>query len=118
MKDYAITYGGLKQLLVIYGLSVDDTLNSVKVTSTSTDHDHASVKIDYTLLGKPLSSDSQLVLIDGRWYSQDLINSEHAQHEQLLHPAPASTAPAPASSSPAPSSTAPTPVQGALTAKP
>jgi hypothetical protein len=120
MKDYAITYGGLKQLLVIYGLSVDDTLNSVKVTSVSTDHDHANVKIDYTLLGKPLSSDSQLVLVDGRWYSQDLINSEHAQHEQLLHPAPASTAPAPASSSPAPSSSAPapTPAQGALTAKP
>ena len=103
MKQYSIAYGGIKQLLTIYGLSVDDTLNSVKVSTQNVDHDHATVKIDYTLLGKPLTTSSQLVQVDGRWYSQDLINSERAQHEQLLHPAPApagSTAPAlaPASS--------------------
>ncbi|HTV86279.1 MAG TPA: hypothetical protein VME63_12775 [Dyella sp.] len=105
MKQYSIAYGGIKQLLTIYGLSVDDTLNSVKVSSQNVDHDHATVKIDYTLLGKPLSASSQLVQVDGRWYSQDLINSARAQHQQSLHPAPASsTAPsvAPASSAAAP----------------
>jgi hypothetical protein len=108
MKDYAIAFGGAKQLLGIYGLSVDDTLNSVKATTISMDHGQAHVKIDYTLLGKPLSTDSQLVLIDGRWYSQDLINSARAQHEQLLHPAaPANSASAPtlATSTHAPAST-------------
>jgi hypothetical protein len=106
MKQYSIAYGGIKQLLTIYGLSVDDTLNSVKVATQNVDHDHATVKIDYTLLGKPLSTTSQLVQVDGRWYSQDLINSEHAQHEQILHPAPAasSSAPAPAGTAPAPAS--------------
>ena len=106
MKKYSVAYGGIKQLLTIYGLSVDDTLNSVKVTTVSQDNNQAHVKIDYTLLGKPLSSDSQLVQVDGRWYSQDLINSEHAQHEQILHPAPAasSSAPAPAGTAPAPAS--------------
>lgn len=102
MKKYTTAYDGIKQLLAIYGLSIDDTLDSVKVSTLSIDHGHAHVKIDYTLLGKPLSSDSQLVLIDGRWYSQDLITSERAQHAQLMHPAaPAGsgTAPAPASSS-------------------
>ncbi|GLQ48270.1 hypothetical protein GCM10007862_33210 [Dyella lipolytica] len=118
MKDYSIAYGGLKQLLTIYGLSVDDTLDSVKVTTVSVDHDQAHVKIDYTLLGKPLSSDSQLVQVDGRWYSQDLINSERAQHEQLLHPAPTSNAPASAATSPAPSMPAPASTQATLTAKP
>ncbi|RDS79036.1 hypothetical protein DWU98_20080 [Dyella monticola] len=101
MKEYSIAYQGLKQLLVIYGLSVDDTLDSVKVSTIGIDHGQAHVKIDYTLLGKPLSADSQLVLINGRWYNQDLIHSERAQHEQLLHPpAPAgsSSAAAPASS--------------------
>lgn len=102
MKEYAIAYQGLKQLLTIYGLSVDDTLDSVKVSTIGIDHGQAHVKIDYTLLGKPLSADSQLVLIDGRWYNQDLIRSERAQHEQLLHP----PAPAANSSTAAPASSA------------
>lgn len=109
MKKYAIAYQGIKQLLSIYGLSIDDTLDSVKVSTVGIDHGHAHVKIDYTLLGKPLSTDSQLVLVDGRWYSQDLINSEQARHEQLMHPpAPAqsSTAPAPSSSARPPASNA------------
>ena len=119
MKEYSIAYGGLKQLLGIYGLSVDDTLNSVKITTVSIDHGQAHVKIDYTLLGKPLSTDSQLVLIDGRWYGQDLIQSARAQHEQLLHPpAPASSASAPipaASTAPPASSSS---AGGTLAAKP
>jgi hypothetical protein len=103
MKEYSVAYGGIKQLLTIYGLSVDDTLNSVKVSTVSQDNNQAHVKIDYTLLGKPISTDSQLVQIDGRWYSQDLIDSEHARHERILHPAPAaSSAPAPAGTIPAP----------------
>jgi hypothetical protein len=110
MKQYSIAYGGIKQLLTIYGLSVDDTLGSVKVSQQSLDKDHATVKIDYTLLGKPLSTTSQLVQVDGRWYSQDLINSERAQHEQLLHPAPASSASAPAAPMAPASSTAAPPV--------
>jgi hypothetical protein len=107
MKQYSIAWGGIKQLLGLYGLSIDDTLDSVKVTTVGIDHGQAHVKVDYTLLGKPLSTDSQLVLVDGRWYSQDLINSVRAQHEQLLHPAtPAAggSAPMPASSTQAPAS--------------
>ncbi|HUA80901.1 MAG TPA: hypothetical protein VL997_11050 [Dyella sp.] len=111
MKDYAAGYTGFKQLLNIYGLSVDDVLDSVKVTTIGVDHGHAHVKIDYTLLGKPLSTDSQLVLVDGRWYSQDLIDSEHAQHEQLLHP----PAPASSSSAPAPATTAQAPANSVST---
>jgi hypothetical protein len=119
MKQYSIAWGGIKQLLTIYGLSVDDTLNSVKVTTIGMDHGQAHVKIDYTLLGKPLSTDSQLELVDGRWYSEDLINSTRAQHEQLLHPpapAPGSSAPIPAASTRAPASSSS--VGHALVAKP
>jgi hypothetical protein len=119
MKQYSIAWGGTKQLLQVYGLSIDDTLDSVKVTTIGIDHGHAHVKIDYTLLGKPLSTDSQLTLVDGRWYSQDLINSVRAQHEQLLHPpAPAVSASAPtqAASTPAPASSASN--GGSVAAKP
>jgi len=118
MKQYATAYQGLKQLLAIYGLSVDDTLDSAKVTTIGIDHGLAHVKIDYTLLGKPLSTDSQLELVDGRWYSKDLIDSERARHEQLLHPpAPAasSTAPAPAASAKPPAASAKPPAGSSST---
>jgi hypothetical protein len=118
MKKYSIAYGGIKQLLTVYGLSVDDTLNSVKVTTVSQDNNQAHVKIDYTLLGKPLSTDSQLVQVDGRWYSQDLINSEHAQHEQILHPAPAASSSIPASAGTAPAPASSVKMANAAAAKP
>jgi hypothetical protein len=87
MGRYATGYAGLKQLLMIYGLSVDDTLNSVKLTPVSSSGGHAVVKIDYTLLGKPLSTESKLVQQDGRWYSEDMLDSARKAHQQSSQPA-------------------------------
>ena len=100
MAKYATGYAGLKQLLTIYGLSVDDALDSVKLSTLSSKDGRAVVKIDYTLLGKPLSAESTLVQQDGRWYSESLINNVREAHERLQQPATAgSTAlPAPAAS--------------------
>ncbi|MEO6801034.1 MAG: hypothetical protein ABI178_13945 [Rhodanobacter sp.] len=95
MRKYSVGYGGLKQLLVIYGLSVDDTLASAKLSEVSSNHGHAVVKIDYTLLGKPLSTDSKLVQENGRWYSEDLLNNVRKSHQQLSEPTVAQ-APVPA----------------------
>lgn len=80
MGKYAIGYAGLKQLLSIYGLSVDDTLNSIRLTPVSSSNGHAVVKVDYTLLGKPLSTESRLVQQDGRWYSEDMLNNAREAH--------------------------------------
>jgi hypothetical protein len=87
MGRYATGYAGLKQLLAIYGLSVDDTLNSVKLTPVSSSGGHAVVKIDYTLLGKPLSTESKLVQQDGRWSSEDMLDSARKAHQQSGQPA-------------------------------
>jgi uncharacterized protein YaiI (UPF0178 family) len=87
MSKYATGYAGLKQLLTIYGLSVDDTLNSIKLTPVSNSGGHAVVKIDYTLLGKPLSTESKLVQQDGRWYSEDMLDNARKAHQQLSQPA-------------------------------
>jgi hypothetical protein len=87
MGKYATGYAGLKQLLTIYGLSVDDTLNSIKLTPLSNSGGHAVVKIDYTLLGKPLSTESKLVQQDGRWYSEDMLENARKAHQQLSQPA-------------------------------
>jgi hypothetical protein len=89
MSKYATGYAGLKQLLTIYGLSVDDTLNSIKLTPVSNSGGRAVVKIDYTLLGKPLSAESKLVQQDGRWYSEDMLDNARKAHQQLSQPAPA-----------------------------
>jgi uncharacterized protein YaiI (UPF0178 family) len=82
MGKYATGYAGLKQLLAIYGLSVDETLDSVRLTPVSSSHGHALVKVDYTLLGKPLSTESKLVQQDGRWYSEDLLDNARKAHQE------------------------------------
>jgi hypothetical protein len=95
MQKYAIGYAGIRQLLATYGLSLDATLDSVKVTPLQTHDGHARVRIDYTLLGKPLSTESTLVEQDGRWYGEDLLQNVRAEHRQLNRPT-AVTAPNPA----------------------
>jgi uncharacterized protein YaiI (UPF0178 family) len=86
MGKYSIGYAGLKQLLAIYGLSLDDTLNSVKLSEVSNRNGHAVVKIDYTLLGKPLSTETKLVNEGGRWYSEDMLQNVRKSHQQLNQP--------------------------------
>lgn len=95
MGKYATGYTGFKQLLAIYGLSVDDTLNSVKLTPVSSSNGHAVVRVDYTLLGKPLSTESKLVQQDGRWYSEDLLENARKAHLQASQQAPAGSASSP-----------------------
>lgn len=102
MASYSTGFAGAKQLLAIYGLSVDDTLNSVKLTPLSNSNGHAVVKIDYTLLGKPLSTESTLVQENGHWYSEDMLNNVRKSHQQLSQP-PAGGASAPAVAGTAPS---------------
>ena len=101
MAKYSTGFSGAKQLLAIYGLSLDDTLNSVKLTPVSSSNGHAVVKIDYTLLGKPLSTESTLVQEDGRWYSEDMLNNVRKSHQQMSQP-PAASASAPAIAGTAP----------------
>ncbi len=98
MAKYATGYAGLKQMLAIYGLSVDDTLNSVKLSPVSNSNGHAVVKIDYTLLGKPLSTESKMVQEDGRWYSEDMLENARKSHRQLAQSAASVAAPAQAAS--------------------
>lgn len=87
MARYATAYGGLKQLLAIYGLSVDGTLDSIRLSPVSAGNGRAVVRIDYTLLGKPLSTESTLVQENGRWYSEDLLNSARQSHRRRLQEA-------------------------------
>ncbi|WP_199098935.1 hypothetical protein [Dyella sp. ASV21] len=98
MQKYSVGFLGIKQVLSLYGLSVDETLDSVKVSVLENRNGHARVRIDYTLLGKPLAMESELIEQDNRWYSADVLQNTREAHERLLAPAAAGSAPAPASS--------------------
>lgn len=103
MAKYSTGYTGLKQLLAIYGLSVDDTLNSIKLTPVSSSNGHAVVRVDYTLLGKPLSVESKLVQQGDRWYSEDMLDNARQSHQRLMQAQslpPTSASAAQASSNP------------------
>jgi hypothetical protein len=97
MQKYSAGFMGIKQILAIYGLSIDDVLDSVKVTTLENRNAHARVRVDYVLLGKPLSIESELVQQDGRWYSADVLQNVREAHDRLLAaPASGSSAPEPA----------------------
>lgn len=83
MKKYTLGYAGARQLLAVYGLSVDDTLNSIKLSQVENKDGRAIVKIDYTLLGKPLSTQSTMLQQDGRWYSESLLKNARESHRRL-----------------------------------
>jgi len=115
MAKYAQVFDGLKQVLAIYGLSIDDVLDSAKATTVSMDHGHAHVQINYTLLGKPLTLDTHMMLDNGRWYDQNLVDAVRKAHQQLLqHQAAAKVAVVPATAASA--APAPAPATSAATA--
>ncbi|WP_236585495.1 hypothetical protein [Dyella sp. EPa41] len=105
MQKYSAGFLGIKQVLAIYGLSIDDVLDSVKISTLESRNGHARVRVDYVLLGKPLSTESDLVQQDGRWYSADVLQNVREAHDRLLAaPASGSSAPEPAPT-PAPAAT-------------
>ncbi len=69
-----IAFNGLKQLLDGYGLSIDQALDSVTTEVVSNDGTHAKVRVSYSFLGAPLSTHTDMVKIDGRWYGKDTID--------------------------------------------
>jgi hypothetical protein len=110
MQKYSTGFLAIKQVLGIYGLPVDDTLDSVRVSLLENRNGHARVRIDYTLLGKPLSTESELIEQGGRWYSADVLQNVREAHDRLSAP-PASAGsvvpPATSASVAAPPQTAP-----------
>jgi hypothetical protein len=68
-----LAVNGVKQVLDVYGFSLDRTFDSVKTEVLSNDGTNARVKVSYSLLDTPLSTETEMVKVDGRWYSKDTI---------------------------------------------
>jgi hypothetical protein len=73
MSKVGVAYLGVKDVLALYGFSIDQTLDSVKAETLSSDANAAKVKISYTLLNTPLTAESDLVKVGERWYGKEML---------------------------------------------
>jgi hypothetical protein len=91
MRSYAIAFHGLERMLALYGLELDEALASARVVPLEYHPPYARVRVEYQLLGTPLSLESTLVQQNGHWYDQDLLENVRKAHRQLAAPATAGT---------------------------
>jgi hypothetical protein len=91
MAKIGHAYLGVKEILALYGFSIDQTLDSIKAQTLSNDGNVAKVKVDYTLFGTPLSAESDLVKVDGRWYGKETLEKIKKENQEIAAP----VAPAP-----------------------
>jgi hypothetical protein len=98
MQKAGIVLGGLKQVVALYGLSMDNALDSVKVETVSANGDAAKVKVTYTAFDQPFTTESDLVKVDGKWYSKQAIaqwaKAQEKEQEMAKVAAPAGSEPA------------------------
>jgi len=102
MQKAGIVLGGVKQVFEVYGFSIDKTLDSAKVETVTNQGDAAKIKLSYTLFDTPLSSDSDMVKVDGRWYGKQALEQfNKLKQEAAAAEAAKTAAPAPAAAAPA-----------------
>ena len=92
MKNYGIIWNGMESLLHLYGLDIAGSLTNAKASAIANSGDHATVKLEMTLAGKPLSGQWPMLKQAGHWYDAALLEAW-----QKAHPASATNAAAPAS---------------------
>jgi hypothetical protein len=81
MQRAGIAVGGFKQLLSVYGLSMDKALDSVKTETISAGADTAKVKVSYTAFDQPFTTESDLIKVDGKWYSKQAVDQWAKSHQ-------------------------------------
>jgi hypothetical protein len=72
LSKASLMFGAAKQALQIYGLDVNAIADSLRVETLSVEGTTAKVRTTVTLFGAPISKDHELVLIEGRWYGNEL----------------------------------------------
>lgn len=87
-------FGGLKNALAAYGFSLDQIAQSVKSEVVSETGDAAKLKVSYSLFGSPLSFESEMTKVDGRWYGKDMLEQmEKSKNQAVADEAAASQEP-------------------------
>jgi hypothetical protein len=73
MGKAGMVMGGVKGVLDVYGISVDEMLGSVATEVVSEEGDTATVAVKYSVFGSEQETETTMTNVDGRWYSADLI---------------------------------------------
>ncbi|HWT16583.1 MAG TPA: hypothetical protein VN581_12420 [Patescibacteria group bacterium] len=75
VKRGDVVFIAVKDIFATYGFKIDDVLASAKTEVLSQTGDIAKVKVTYTMFETPLSFESEMVQLDGRWYGKDALES-------------------------------------------
>lgn len=71
----SVMFASLKRAFNAYDLNLDESLSSFKAEQVSVSGDTAKIRTSMKFLGEELASESDMVKIDGRWFSKDSIDS-------------------------------------------
>lgn len=71
MDKAGIAFGGVKDVLGVYGLDIDAVLASTRTELVSQDGDNARLKVSYTLFGQTISAEQDMVRDGDRWFSKE-----------------------------------------------
>lgn len=74
LEKGGVAFGGAKNALAVYGFSLDQIADSVKAEMVSEAGDMAKVKVSYALFDAPMSFESELKKVDGKWYGKDILD--------------------------------------------
>jgi hypothetical protein len=77
-------FGAGKDALRIYGLDFDAIANSLQVQTLSIEGDTARVRTTVTVFDAPVSSEHELVLVEGRWYGKHAADAWKFHHKAKL----------------------------------
>ena len=69
-----IALASLKDVFEVYGLSMDDCLDSVQVETVREEGDQATVRVEYRILGVSDSAEVEMVRVGRRWIRQDAVD--------------------------------------------
>lgn len=69
LEKGSVALGGVKNVLNAYGLSIDDALDSVKLSNVKVDGDKATMDMTMSLFGEEIPQVVNLIKKDGKWVS-------------------------------------------------
>lgn len=75
MELASIGFDGFKKVLKAYDIDVDASLESVRAEVLERNGNEAKVRVHLQFMGAPLTFDTTMVEIDGRWYGKDAIEN-------------------------------------------
>jgi hypothetical protein len=88
LEKGSIALKGFKRIGRLYGVDGDAALATVEAKVAEVEGDIATLEVSYSLLGRTVRFDMQLIRRDGRWYSADAVRNAEAKLAKPLASVP------------------------------